>query len=186
MDPGRASGGLRRSAPWAGTAIYSPKARLFVTDFLDDKRKEIARRLAELAPVAAEYKRLTAAAEALAAIPPSKNGAPAAHRAVSARGRTSRRRGSKSANSPAARVSVSKTKPQAKSRRGRRKGGGKRSAQALTFVQEQPGITIPDLARRMTVHPTYLYKVLPTFADEGKIVRDGRGWYPKEAAPTVA
>jgi hypothetical protein len=160
--------------------------RLFVTDFLDDKHKEITRRLAELAPVAAEYKRLVAAAEALAVIPPSKNGAPAMHRAASARGSTGRRRGPKSDGSPAARASVSKARPQAKSRRGRRKGGGKRSAEALALVQEQPGITIPDLARRMTVHPTYLYKILPTLADEGKIIKDGHCWYPKEAAPTAA
>jgi hypothetical protein len=50
-------------------------------------------------------------------------------------------------------------------------------------VQAQSGVTIPDLAREMGVSPTYLYKVLPALADEGKIVKDGRGWYPKETAP---
>ncbi len=52
---------------------------------------------------------------------------------------------------------------------GRRKGSGTRAAQALSFVQAQPGITIPELAARMGIKQNYLYRVLPILEEEGKV-----------------
>jgi hypothetical protein len=153
------------------------------TDFLERKRREIEKRVAELAPLAAEYDRLKAAEEALAGIAPSKNGALSSKpQPVGRRGR-GRPRGSKSVASSAARVSTTTAKPRARAGRGRRKGGGKRAAQALALIRERPGITIAELAREMGTHPTYLYKVLPT---HGEVVKDGRGWRAKATTSTGA
>ena len=62
---------------------------------------------------------------------------------------------------------------------GRRKGSGTRAAQALSFVQGQPGITIPELAAKMGIKQNYLYRVLPGLQQEGKVAKQGRGWHPK-------
>jgi len=64
-------------------------------------------------------------------------------------------------------------------RAGRRKGSGTRAAQALLFVQGQPGITIPELASKMGIKQNYLYRVLPGLEQEGKLEKKGRGWHPK-------
>jgi hypothetical protein len=62
---------------------------------------------------------------------------------------------------------------------GRRKGSGTRALQALSFVQGQPGITIPELAAKMGIKQNYLYRVLPGLEQEGKLEKKGRGWHPK-------
>jgi hypothetical protein len=66
-----------------------------------------------------------------------------------------------------------------KGRVGRRKGSGTRAAQALSFVQGQPGITIPELAGKMGIKQNYLYRVLPGLEQEGKLEKKGRGWHVK-------
>jgi predicted Rossmann fold nucleotide-binding protein DprA/Smf involved in DNA uptake len=63
---------------------------------------------------------------------------------------------------------------------GRRKGSGTRAAQALSAVQGQPGITIPELAAKIGIQTTYLYRVLPGLEQEGKVEKKGRGWFPRE------
>ena len=63
-------------------------------------------------------------------------------------------------------------------RRGRRRGSGTRSLQALQLVQQQPGITIPELADRMGIKQNYLYRVMPSLAGEGKVRKQDKGWYP--------
>ena len=62
---------------------------------------------------------------------------------------------------------------------GRPKGGGKRATEALSFVQGQPGITIPELAAKMGIKQNYLYRLLPGLEQEGKLEKKGRGWHPK-------
>jgi hypothetical protein len=151
-----------------------------VTDFLDDKRREITDRLNELQPAVDEYKRLEAAAAALASVGGATRSA-AATAAPRRRG-PGRPRGSVSGAGAAA----APTKPRRKAARkasgrraGRRKGTGTRAAEALSFVQEQPGITIPELAAKMGIKQNYLYRVLPGLQQEGKVVKSGRGWHPK-------
>jgi len=56
---------------------------------------------------------------------------------------------------------------------------GTRAAQALSFVQGQPGITIPELAAKMGIKQNYLYRVLPGLEQESKVEKKGRGWHPK-------
>jgi hypothetical protein len=63
-------------------------------------------------------------------------------------------------------------------RRGRPRGSGTRSAQALALVEAKPGITIPEMAKEMGISPNYLYRVLPELAKDGKVKKNGKGWEP--------
>ena len=67
-------------------------------------------------------------------------------------------------------------------RRGRPKGSGKRADEALALVTAQPGITIPQIAKRIGIKQNYLYRVMPNLAKEGQVKKDGPGWYPAESA----
>jgi hypothetical protein len=165
-----------------------------VTDFLDEKRQEIAGRLKELKPLVDEFNRLEAAAAALAGVIGSaaSDAGSAATAVVTRRRGPGRPRGSgrkKAAvkvKAPAA-AAAPKAAPKAaakpgrpaKRRAGRRKGSGTRAAEARSFVQGQPGITIPELAAKMGIKQNYLYRVLPGLEQENKVEKKGRGWHPK-------
>jgi len=131
-------------------------------DFLDEKRSEIGARLMELKPLVDEYQRLEAAAAAL-------DGVTATHRAAAPRRQTRR------ATAPTART---RGAAHGARRRGRPKGSGTRGAEALALVTAHPGITIPELADKMGIKQNYLYRVLPGLAEDGLVVKDGRGWRP--------
>jgi hypothetical protein len=134
-------------------------------DFLDQKRHEITARLQELKPLVDEYQRLDAAAAALDGVPPSMHGRPATRQAPArAKAAPARKRGA------------------TRGRRGRPKGSGTRGAEALALVRQNPGITIPEIAEKMGIKQNYLYRVLPGLAADGLVVKDGRGWKPKDAA----
>jgi hypothetical protein len=130
-----------------------------LADFLEEKRKEIQQRLKELKPLAEEYRRLEAAEQALAGV-----GSDGGGRGAGATARRGRRAGSANGSG----------------RRGRPKGSGTRSVQALELVRAKPGITIPELAEAMGIKQNYLYRVMPTLAEEGQIVKSGRGWHVKD------
>ncbi len=159
-----------------------------MTDFLDEKRREITDRLTELKPLVDEYNRLEAAASALAGVGGSSASGTATATATTAtrrrgpgrpRGSVSRARATTAAAPKAARKKAGR--PAGKGRAGRRKGSGTRAAEALSFVQGQPGITIPELAAKMGIKQNYLYRVLPGLEHESKVEKQGRGWHPKAA-----
>jgi hypothetical protein len=160
-----------------------------VTDFLDEKRQEITNRLKELKPLVDEYSRLEAAAAALAGVGGSTSSSSSAITAVTTRRRGPGRPKGSSTRKKAAATTATATvaapkaagKPgrPAKRRAGRRKGSGTRAAEARSFVQGQPGITIPELAAKMGIKQNYLYRVLPGLEQENKVEKKGRGWYPK-------
>ena len=197
-----------------------------MTDFLEEKRREIADRLKELKPLLEEHSRLEAAASALAGLGgPAATGAasaPAPHRKKGpgrplgsstgkkgpGRPRGSGKRASKvaaattSVSTPAASTVATEVpkkpgrpkgsgrkvgRPKGSGKRvgrpkgsgGRPKGSGKRATEALSLVQGQPGITIPELAAKMGIKQNYLYRVLPGLEREGKLEKKGRGWYQK-------
>jgi hypothetical protein len=176
-----------------------------VTDFLDEKRKEITDRLKELKPLVDEYQRLEAAASALAGVGGSASTASSVAATPRRRG-PGRPRGSVNRTSAKAKETAASTttaaapakagrkkpgRPPGRKkpgrpagstsgrRAGRRKGSGTRAAEALSFVQGQPGITIPELAAKMGIKQNYLYRVLPGLEQEGKVAKQGRGWHPK-------
>jgi hypothetical protein len=129
-----------------------------MADFLDEKRKEIRARLQELKPLVDEYHRLDAAAQALDGVKPTTAAAP--RRARSSSSRSSSGTG----------------------RRGRPRGSGTRSKEALTHVRANPGITIPELADKMGIKQNYLYRVLPGLQKDGMVRKEGRGWHARDAA----
>jgi hypothetical protein len=137
-------------------------------DFLEEKRREIAARLKELRPLVDEYHRLEAAAAALDRVSQttstSQTPTGAARRTSARPATTARDRGA------------------SHRRRGRPKGSGTRGAEALALVKANPGITIPEIATKMGIKQNYLYRVLPSLADDGLIVKEGRGWKPNDAA----
>jgi hypothetical protein len=156
-----------------------------VTDFLDEKRQEIAQRLKELKPSVDEYNRLEAAAAALQGVGGGSASSTATATASPRRRGPGRPRGSvnrkKAAAATAAPAKARRKKAgrPAGRRAGRRKGSGTRAAEALSFVQGQPGITIPELAAKMGIKQNYLYRVLPGLEQENKVTKQGRGWHPK-------
>ena len=144
-----------------------------MTDFLDEKRREISDRLKELKPLVDEYTRLEAAASALAGVGGSATAADVAP--------ATRKRGPgrpKGTTSKAAGAKPARKARTGKGRAGRRKGSGTRALEALSFVQGQPGITIPELAAKMGIKQNYLYRVLPGLEQENKVQKQGRGWHP--------
>jgi hypothetical protein len=126
-----------------------------MTDFLDEKRKEIQTRLKELKPLVDEYRRLEAAERALAGVETKP---------------------ARVAASPAPR----RARSSSNGRRGRPKGSGTRALQALELVRARPGITIPELAEAMGIKQNYLYRVMPTLAEDGQVVKSGRGWHTRD------
>jgi hypothetical protein len=129
-------------------------------DFLDEARSQIDARLRELQPVVDEYRRLEAAAAALAAV---HAGPPVAG---------FRRPGSGSARhrQPGG---ATRTRP---------KGGETRGAQALALVRANPGITVPNIAAKLAITPNYLYRVLAGLADDGVVMKRDQGWYPTQSS----
>lgn len=138
------------------------------TDFLDQKKDEIGARIRELKPLVAEYERLEAAARALDAIPTATRRQPA------------RTAPAKRAARPVLSSPSNGTPP--RGRRGRPKGSGRRGAQALEMITAHPGITIPQLAQQMGIKQNYLYRVLPTLAQDRRVRKEGRGWHPAQSA----
>jgi sugar-specific transcriptional regulator TrmB len=124
-----------------------------VTDFLDEKRKEIDARLKELRPLVDEYNRLEKAAAALAGVT----------------GGSTKRRSASSSNG---------RRRSGTGRRGRPRGSGKRALQAQELVNARPGITITELADAMGIQANYLYRVMPGLQKDGKVRKQGKGWHP--------
>ena len=135
-----------------------------MTDFLDEKRKEIQARLKELKPLVDEYSRLEAAERALSGVGSTPRAAASS---------TAPRRGRRAAGGGSASSSSN-------GRRGRPRGSGTRSLQALELVRSRPGITIPELAEAMGIKQNYLYRVMPQLAEDGQVVKSGRGWHVRD------
>ena len=133
-----------------------------MADFLDEKRKEIQARLKELKPLVEEYTRLEAAERALSGVGSNGTGARSTSSSSSATPRKRRSGGGGGTG-----------------RRGRPRGSGTRAVQAFELVKARPGITIPELADAMGIKQNYLYRVMPTLAEEGKVTKSGRGWHAR-------
>jgi hypothetical protein len=132
-------------------------------DFLEEKKREIDARLKELRPLVDEFHRLEAAAAALQGVPGGTGNS-----ATAAPARRSRR--------------TRKAASAGTGRRGRPRGSGTRSKQALELVRSRPGITIPEIAQSIGIQQNYLYRVLPALQKDGLVRKEGRGWHPREAA----
>ncbi len=128
-----------------------------MTDFLDEKKREIQSRLTELKPLVDEYERLLSAHDALNGVEAAGGGRRSAGARRSGAGGASRGRG-------------------------RPKGSGTRAKEALQLVKDRPGITIPEIAEAMSIKQNYLYRVMPDLQRDGLVRKEGRGWHPLDAA----
>jgi hypothetical protein len=133
-----------------------------MTDFLDEKKREIRSRMDELKPLVDEYRRLQDAHDAL-------DGVGATSRSGSGRRAAGPKRGG-DGNGGESRG------------RGRPKGSGTRAKEALQLVKDRPGITIPEIAKAMDIKQNYLYRVMPDLEKDGLVRKEGRGWHPLQAA----
>ena len=131
-----------------------------MTDFLEEKKREIKSRLDELKPLVDEYHRLLAAHDALDGVKAA--GAAASPRRASAAKKSGGGGGSRG--------------------RGRPKGSGTRAKEALALVTGRPGITIPEIAEAMKIKQNYLYRVMPDLQKDGLVRKEGRGWHALDAA----
>jgi hypothetical protein len=119
---------------------------------LDEARDLVVKRLAELDD---ERKRLERALAELGG---------------KARRTTGRRPGRpKGSTSKASKASGAK-----KGRRRRKRRGGTRGDQAVTLIQQNPGITASDIAKQMKIKPNYLYRVLSDLEKQKKVKKKGR------------
>jgi sugar-specific transcriptional regulator TrmB len=63
-------------------------------------------------------------------------------------------------------------------RRRRRRRGGTRADQAVKLIQQNPGITASEIAKKMKIQPNYMYRVLGDLEKEGKVKKSGRSYSP--------
>jgi hypothetical protein len=137
-----------------------------VTDLLDTIILEVNKRRDELKPLVAEYELLVGAAEALDS-----------GEAVSARGRgyrgDDRPRGAFEPMSSAHKQTALTRRPV-----GRPVGTGRRPGEALAAITQRPGITLPELAKAIDAHLSYVYTVVQQLIVAGKVVRDRKRYWP--------
>jgi Winged helix-turn-helix DNA-binding len=120
-----------------------------MADVVSDVRAALEKRLRELEPLVKEHAQIRNALERLA----------------DAVGPPLRRRAPRPAASQ---------KPT-----GRPRGSGGRAQQAVKLVQDNPGITISELAKKMRLKsPNYLYRVMPQLEKDGKVKKEGKGYHP--------
>jgi hypothetical protein len=126
-----------------------------MADTLNQIRTDLEKRLRELEPLVQEHAHVRQALDAL------KGAGSHVHRP----------------HRSGAKRPVAATPTAAPTRRGRPQGSGARAQQALKLVHAHPGITIAEMAKRMKIAPTYLYRVLPQLERAGKIRKHEKGYH---------
>jgi hypothetical protein len=58
-----------------------------------------------------------------------------------------------------------------------REGHGARSEQARELIAAKPGITVAELAEKMGIGTTYLYRLLPKLERAGTLRKQGKGYH---------
>jgi DNA invertase Pin-like site-specific DNA recombinase len=62
--------------------------------------------------------------------------------------------------------------------RRRRRRGSTRSDQAVKLVGANPGSSASEIAKKMSIKPNYLYRVLADLEKQGKVRKEGRAYHP--------
>lgn len=90
-----------------------------------------------------------------------------------------RPRGSRNDSSAGSSTSPS---PSSSSRRPgrRRRKGGTRSEHAEKAVADNPGIKASEIAEQLKIKPNYVYRVMADLVKEGRVVKNGTGYFPPE------
>ena len=126
---------------------------------VDDIKRRIDDRLAELEPLVQEYRELMALKRGFDpdGVGGDVPGPPAPDRGAS--------------------------RPRARATR--RGGGGHphqgRAEQAIRIAGAKPGVTVKEIAAEMGINENYLYRLLPRMEREGRLERRGRGWAVRQS-----
>jgi hypothetical protein len=147
----------------------------FMADFLSEQLGALEKRLKDLRPHVEEYLHLEKVKEALEGVGSGGGGSTTKRRGPGRpKGSTTKRRGpGRPKGSTTRRRSTN-----GRRRRGRR--GGTRAEQALKVVRENPGITVSDAAKKMSIkQPNYLYRVMNQLEAEGAVAKTGKGYTAK-------
>jgi hypothetical protein len=135
-----------------------------MADVLSDLRKDLEKRLHELAPMVEEHAHLQAALDALKSA-----------------GTRTRRTATTAARSATTAVRRSAASKNGAGGRGRPRGSGARAQEALKHVHAHPGITVAEIAKKMKIKANYLYRVLPQLEKDGKVAKRDKGYHPTDA-----
>jgi transposase-like protein len=162
-----------------------------VLEQLHDLERQVVARLRELEPLVREYEQLRAAAERLGIsyqprVDTGDGDGPRPSRRPRARAAPPRPNAKANASAPVAadrgeRATKSANTGRAARRAARRRPAaapGQRQQQMLALVVEQPGITVADVAQRLGIDATGLYRVMHQLAETGQVRKDGRQLYP--------
>ena len=93
-----------------------------------------------------------------------------------------RPRGSTTARRGPGRPKGSTTRRRSTNGRRRRRGrrGGTRAEQALKVVRDNPGISVSEMAGKMSIkQPNYLYRVMNQLESDGSVKKAGKGYTAK-------
>ena len=138
-----------------------------MADFLTEQVKALESRLNELRPAYEEYLEVERVHEALSSAAGRRG--PGRPRATAARRGPGRPKGS---------TTRRRSTNGRRRRRGRR--GGTRGDQALKVVRENPGITVSEMAGKMSIkQPNYLYRVMNQLESDGAVKKSGKGYTAK-------
>jgi hypothetical protein len=139
-----------------------------MADFLTEQVKALDNRLNELRPAYEEYLEVERVRDALTTATGRRGPGRPRGSAGTARRGPGRPKGS----------TTRRSSTNGRRRRGRR--GGNRSDQALKVVRENPGITVSEMAGKMSIkQPNYLYRVMNQLESEGAVTKQGKGYTAK-------
>jgi hypothetical protein len=138
-----------------------------MADFLTEQVNALENRLKELRPAHEEYLEVERVRDALTSATGRRS--PGRPRGTAARRGPGRPKGS---------TTRRRSSTNGRRRRGRR--GGTRGDQALKVVRENPGITVSEMASKMSIkQPNYLYRVMNQLESDGAVTKTGKGYTAK-------
>jgi Winged helix-turn-helix DNA-binding len=133
---------------------YSEEDSVSEVSVKDDVRSRVEARMKELEPLVKEYDELRRIAAAI----DTQEGQAATDGIARRTGRATPRRALR-ASGPG------------------RGGHGARSEEARKLIAEKPGISVAELAEKMGIGTTYLYRLLPRLEREGALRKEGKGYH---------
>ena len=130
-------------------------------DVLEEARDKIEQRIAEISE---EQDRLRGALSNIAG------------------GSAPKRRGLPPGLSSAAPSSTATPGKRRKRRKSRKRSGGTRADHAVALIEEKPGITASQIAKKLKIKPNYLYRVLGDLEKAKRLKKVDRQYHPPAAA----
>jgi Mn-dependent DtxR family transcriptional regulator len=149
-------------------------------DQLQDLEATVAKRMAELKPMVDEYAELERVAQRLGVKPAAAAATAAPVRSRGRSRRAARRTPTRRASTDGAGAAATKTVGRSRSRKPATSARcSARAEQILAMASEQPGITVAQIAKKMGVDATGLYRPVRRLEKEGRLRKSGLGLHAK-------